>query len=87
MRIQLDLDEYGMTIIKRLMDSTGSNTYKELFNNAVTLLDWAVNQRRSGRRVASVDETRKEYRELQMPALERSAAQNTAQTTAASATG
>jgi hypothetical protein len=73
MRIQLDLDEPGMQLLEELKEATGSRTHKELFNNAITLLDWAIDQRRARRIVASVDETNKNFRELQMPALERAA--------------
>jgi hypothetical protein len=77
MRIQLDLDDAGTEVLDRLKEATGSKTHKELFNNAITLLDWAVKQRQEGRIVASLDETSENYRELQMPALERAAAQVT----------
>ena len=70
MRIQLDLDEVGMKLLDELKAATGSKTHKELFNNAITLLDWAISQRQSGRIVASLDESSKNYKELQMPALE-----------------
>lgn len=70
MRIQLDLDEVGMKLLDELKTATGSKTHKELFNNAITLLDWAISQRQSGRIVASLDESNKNYKELQMPALE-----------------
>lgn len=70
MRIQLDLDDDGMRLLERLKKATGAKTHKELFNNALTLLEWAVNQREKGRVVASLDESTETYRELQMPALE-----------------
>jgi hypothetical protein len=73
MRIQLDLDESGVRMLDRLKEATGSRTHKELFNNAITLLEWAVNQRQHGRIVASLDESDENYRELQMPALENAA--------------
>jgi hypothetical protein len=75
MRIQLDLDEVGMKLLDELKAATGSKTHKELFNNAITLLDWAISQRQSGRIVASLDESSKNYKELQMPALEYAASQ------------
>lgn len=73
MRIQLDLDEASAKWLEELKEATGSKTYKEFFNNAITLLDWAIRQRHSGRIVASLDEASKNYKELQMPALERAA--------------
>lgn len=75
MRIQLDLDEAGVRLLDKLKEATGLRTHKELFNNAVTLFEWAVNQRRDGRIVASLDEVSENYKELQMPVLEYAASQ------------
>jgi len=69
-RIQLDLRDESMLGIRELMRLTGSETYKDLFNNAVTLLRWGVRQRQEGRIITSIDEVKDEYRELEMPALE-----------------
>lgn len=70
MRIQLDLDREGVKLLEDLKVAIGLKTHKELFNNAITLLDWAVKQRQGGRIVASLDEVSQNYKELQMPALE-----------------
>ena len=77
MRVQLDLDRPGVELLEELKEKTGGKTYKEVFNNAITLLDWAVRQRQEGRVVASLDETNMNYKELQMPALEVAARQAT----------
>lgn len=73
MRIQLDLDEDGVRWLDELKGDLRLTTHKELFNNALTLLDWAITQRKAGRIIASLDEASKNYKELQMPALERAA--------------
>lgn len=70
MRIQVEFDENGMRMIEDLKKKTGISTYKDLFNNALALLSWSVEQRENARTIASVDESTKEYRELQMPSLE-----------------
>jgi hypothetical protein len=70
MRIQLDVDDNGVQLLEWLKQKTNSKTQKELFNNAMTLLTWAVTQRSQGRIIASLDEQNERYRELQMPALE-----------------
>jgi hypothetical protein len=70
MRIQIDLEKSGIEQLDKLKEATGVKTHKDLFNNAITLLDWAVKQRQQGRIVASMDETNENYKELQMPALE-----------------
>ena len=69
MRIQLDLDPQGVKMIEELKRQTGIKTHKDLFNNALTILTWAVQQRMAGRTVASMDEQTEKYRELQMPIL------------------
>jgi hypothetical protein len=69
MRIQLDLDPPGVKMIEELKRQTGIKTHKDLFNNALTILSWAVRQRMAGRTVASMDEQSENYRELQMPVL------------------
>jgi len=74
-RIQLDLDDAGVELLESLEKATRSKTHKEFFNNAITLMDWAVKQRRGGRIIASMDEANENYKELQMPALEYAAAQ------------
>ena len=70
------MDEKGARTIERLKEQTGVKTHKDLFNNAVTLLDWAVKQRQKGRIIASMDETEENYRELQMPVLQYAADHN-----------
>ncbi|MGB8886380.1 MAG: hypothetical protein WCC87_06620 [Candidatus Korobacteraceae bacterium] len=70
MRLQLDIDENAASLLSWLKEKTGAKTQKELFNNAITLLFWALKQRLQGRTIAAVDEKRESFRELQMPALE-----------------
>ena len=70
MRIQVEFDEVGTQLVKKLMEQTGITTYKELFNNAVALFSWAVNQREKGNKIASINEGSHEFRELQMHPLE-----------------
>jgi hypothetical protein len=70
MRIQLELPEEKVLELKGLMAETGVETYKELFNNALTLLEWAAEQTKAGRVIASVDERNDRYRVLLMPILE-----------------
>jgi hypothetical protein len=73
MRIQLELPEAKVQELKALMEETGVETYKDLFNNALTLLEWAIEEVEDGRVLASVDEQNDKYRVLVMPILERMA--------------
>ena len=85
MRIQIEIDEKGAEFLQRLRKLTGVQTHKELFNNAITILNWAVQQKRAGRTVASLDEQDKNYKELSMPILDRVAAEVPAAQTARAA--
>jgi metal-responsive CopG/Arc/MetJ family transcriptional regulator len=69
-RIQLDLPEEQVKELDELMRETNITTRKDLFNNALTLFQWAVKAKRAGRIIASVDEERGISKELVMPALE-----------------
>jgi hypothetical protein len=70
MRIELAFDSEGVELLEELKSLTGLSGQKEFFNNTVTLFDWAVLQRMLGRIVASMDEQKKDYRELVMPPLQ-----------------
>ena len=69
-RIQIELPEEKLKALEELMNETGLKTKKELLNNALTLLTWAVRETKAGRVIASVDEHEKKYKEILLPALE-----------------
>jgi hypothetical protein len=67
-RLQLEFPESRVKAIEELMSLTGILTKKDFFNNALTLFKWAIEERRAGRQIASLDGGL--YRELRMPALD-----------------
>jgi metal-responsive CopG/Arc/MetJ family transcriptional regulator len=69
-RIQLDLPEEQVKELDELMAETKIVTRKDLFNDALTLFQWAAKAKRAGRIIASLDEESGTARELVMPALE-----------------
>src|SRR5262245_24504391 len=71
-RIQLDFPEEKVRELDQLMQQAGINTRKDLFNNALTLLVWAVKERQKGNKIVSLDEQHGTSRELVMPILEES---------------
>jgi len=73
MRIQLELPEEQVQELKKLMAEAGLETYKDVFNNALTVFEWLLNEVKSGKVIAAVDEKNEKYRVLVMPALERAA--------------
>ncbi len=68
-RIQLELSGERVRELEALMEESGVRTKKEFFNNALTLMEWAIKERKAGRILASVDEQEKRYREIVMPIL------------------
>jgi hypothetical protein len=56
--------------LDELMKETNITTRKDLFNNALTLFQWAVKAKRAGRIVASLDEETGTAKEILMPVLE-----------------
>ena len=68
-RFQFDVQDGRAEEVKALMRDIGAESNRELFNNALTLLEWAVAEVRNGNKIASVNDGKKVYRELQMPAL------------------
>ena len=69
MRIELSFDREGLELVDELKLLTGIKSHKEFFNNTVTLFDWAVLQHLLGRIVTSMDEEKKDYKQLVMPSL------------------
>jgi metal-responsive CopG/Arc/MetJ family transcriptional regulator len=68
-RVQLDLPTDRVDQLDRLVNEAGFSTRKDLFNNALALLQWAVKEARRGRAIASVDEANDRFTELNMPFL------------------
>ena len=68
-RFQFELTDEKDKELEALMAEVGMRTKKEVFNNALTLLEWAVKERKAGRVIASVDDQAKMYEEILMPIL------------------
>ena len=69
-RIQLEVPEEQLGDIERLMTDLKLRTRKDLFNNALTLLRWAAEERKQGRTLGSIDAAQGVIKELVMPALQ-----------------
>lgn len=70
MRVQFDMPQHKLDELQELMDEAGFETRRELFNNALSLLEWAVDQKKKGRTVGSINEDEQKYSELIMPFLQ-----------------
>jgi hypothetical protein len=69
-RIQLELPEDRVAELDELGARLRIRTRKDLLNTALTLLEWAVNEKAAGHKIASVDVENQVLRELVMPGLE-----------------
>ena len=66
-RIQFELPEEKVAELENLMSTAKIATKKDLLNNALTVLEWIIQEKRAGRIIASLDERSKHYKELVMP--------------------
>src|SRR6266513_240513 len=69
-RVQLVLPAERVRMLDQLAAEAGLATRKDLFNNALTLLNWAVREVKRGRVIASVDESTQRFTELHIPMLD-----------------
>jgi hypothetical protein len=75
MRLNFEFSEEQVNELKALQQKTGSATMKDLFNNAMSVLEWTVDETMRGKEIASIDEEDKNYRVLVTPVLQRVAKQ------------
>ena len=68
-RVQLDLAPHEIETMNWLMEVCGIESRKDLFNNAVALLEWATGEVGEGRKIASFNDSTKERTILSMPVL------------------
>lgn len=68
--LKFEITEERMRELNELKRILGLKSNKDLFNNALTLLEWAVKERKQGRIIASVDSEGKKYKEIILPCLE-----------------
>lgn len=69
LRLQFEVSRTKADEIRRLMHEGGFETQKEFFNNAVTLLKWALDHAQKGHAVSAIDRAANREYELQMPFL------------------
>ncbi|HER26032.1 MAG TPA: hypothetical protein ENI69_02875 [Rhodospirillales bacterium] len=69
MRLQIELADEMVEPFHELKDICGLRTNKDIFDNAMTLLEWAVGEVQKGNIIASVNEADNRMVEFQMPAL------------------
>jgi hypothetical protein len=67
--LHVELSDTHAILLDRLMSLCDLNK-KEVVENALMLLGWATSEAAKGLSIASVDEKRKVYKEIQTPALQ-----------------
>ena len=70
-KLQVELNMEQLAGLNELQDAGGLRTKKELLDNALTLLKWAVRQKRQGHLIISMNPETGAVRELEVPYLER----------------
>lgn len=69
-RIQFDVRRAQLDIIDNLVEECGLGSKKELFNNSMALMKWAIHETQKGRRVASYHVESDDIEMVALPALE-----------------
>lgn len=75
-RFQVDISPKEHESLTQLARLAGLRTKKDLFSNALALFRWAAKERLNGRSIASIDDTTKEVRQFETPALSEIATQS-----------
>jgi hypothetical protein len=75
MRLNFEFSEEKVKELKDLQRKSGCANMKELFNNALSIFEWTVDQAASGNDVAAINEKEKFYRVLVAPVLQSAAKQ------------
>ena len=68
-RVQLDMSPVEIQRLNWIMEICDLHTRKDLFNNALTLLEWAARETCEGRKIASFRDELRDRFILSMPAL------------------
>ena len=68
-RVQLDLSPALMLRLNWVMQVCDLSSRKDLFNNAISILEWAAKESSEGRKIASFDDESNDRHILSMPAL------------------
>lgn len=71
MRLNFDFSDERVGDLKQFQAETGTESMKDLVNNALTLLEWAVKETEDGNEIAAVNAGNETYRVLVLPLLQR----------------
>jgi hypothetical protein len=66
-RIQIDLSQERFEKFNQMMNDCNLDTKKDLFNNALTLLAWAIEELKAGNHIASYNKGTGDIETIHMP--------------------
>lgn len=69
-RVQFDLTEDKVKEIEEIMEKSNMSSRKDVFNTALTLLEWAIDESERGHDIAAINRADKEFFSLRMPVLD-----------------
>ncbi|MGA2022588.1 MAG: hypothetical protein ABSH02_18495 [Candidatus Sulfotelmatobacter sp.] len=84
MRLNFEFADERVGDLKQLQAETGAESMKDLVNNALSLLEWAVKETEDGNEIAAVNAGDETYRVLVLPLLQRVAKRRVSREPAAS---
>jgi hypothetical protein len=70
-RLNFEFDAERVEELKELANESGLSTMKDLVNNALTLLEWVIQETKNGNEIAAVNEKDKTFRVLVTPLLQK----------------
>lgn len=70
-RVQLEIDDDELKLIKNLMVVTRIKTFKAFFDEVLSLYKWSLKERHTGNIIAAINERSGQYKQVAMPSLER----------------
>jgi hypothetical protein len=72
-RIQFDVIRERLAELNQLMSFCDLKTRKDLFDNAMTLFEWAVHEVRAGKEIASYNRNTEHVEVIRLPVLDNAA--------------
>jgi hypothetical protein len=78
MRINFEFTEEQVRELKALQQKTGCTSMKDMFNSAMSMLEWSVDETIKGHEIASFDPDSENIRVLVMPILQKASKQKEA---------
>jgi len=70
MRVNFEIDENKLKALNNTMEIVGVKSRKEFFNQAISLLTWAIKEKQKGNIIASINDDNHHIREINMPLLD-----------------